>query len=1119
MSLLCLAVAAMLPAHAQTTTSPTYYYCIERLSDGLVVRRGTARSQGIPQNGLILGPNTPYRFWMLEAHTGLTGFTEFVTPDNGFQFTIPNISLSRSLAPDFDGDGLRDDAEFVAGTDPTKQDTDLDGLKDFVEMKQGLDPLDGLNVRTGVLGGTDTPGTAVDVCAINDIAIVADGTNGVSVFNIFNRMPPLLIGQVQTPGNAQRVACSGNLIAAATGSNGLAVIDISAPPNLRILRQVAVGGSAQAVTAGAGVAYVGTDSNEVVAVEMLSGVILQRFAVDGPVMDLALGREAIHVVTRDTFYSLSVLGGIMHAAGSVSYFGTLLGAGSPVRLFVGPDRAYVNDSRGVFVFDLSAPLIPQMLRYHLTAQSGWRQIVLNGGGLGIGAVGANTLDNLPNDAISLFDLRPGGTNLTLLTGHLTPGTPRAISIYNGLAYVADADAGLQVLNYLAYDNGTNPPTVSLSASFPLSPGLAEEGKAARVTAEVTDDVQARSVEFYVDGQRILIEGSYPFEARFVTPKRTASKTSFTLRARAFDTGGNSTWTEQLVVTLTNDFTPPQLLRTIPANESALAVVEAVAGYFDEPLSSNSVTAATFRLDAAGPDGVIGTGDDVVVTNGIRSVESEQTAVFMRFAPPLGAGLYQASVLPPLGNVAELALTNSLTWRFRVLPTTTVRGVVVGPDGQPVAGATVVVFDSGQGAVVTDAQGRFEINSVVVIAPTVFISVHAVVGGLSLSLNVQVTAVPGGETILGNLTLQPRPVETHRLAAGLQHVMAMQTNGTLWGWGGNDGGQLGIGTFLGHSILEEPPQAIGTNSNWRSIAAGFSHTIGLRADGSLWTWGGNQYGQLGDGSLINRAQPVRVGTNATWHSVAAGGAHTVAIRDDGTLWSWGFNDVGQLGDGTLTRRVIAVQVGTNSNWRVAAAGLGRTTAVRGDGTLWTWGVENFAGFSFGVGGTITLFGTGTTNTLPEQLGTGNNWSTVAAGLVHVVGLREDGTLWAWGGNSRGQLGNGTFTSRTQPVQVGTNATWQSVAAGREHTLALRADGTLWAWGSNQAGQLGVGPSGDSSQPVQIGTNTNWHSVAAGWDNTVATRTDGTLWHWGNIYFPEEFGFPSPTPDRYDTSNSW
>jgi alpha-tubulin suppressor-like RCC1 family protein len=199
-------------------------------------------------------------------------------------------------------------------------------------------------------------------------------------------------------------------------------------------------------------------------------------------------------------------------------------------------------------------------------------------------------------------------------------------------------------------------------------------------------------------------------------------------------------------------------------------------------------------------------------------------------------------------------------------------------------------------------------------------------------------------------------------------------------------------------------------------------------------------------------------------LSAGMDHTVALRKDGSLWAWGLNYDGNLDDGTHTATNSPQRIATNRTWRAVAAGGvldGRSLAIRSDGTLWAWG-DNFWG-QLGDGNMFTK-----TNT-PQQIGTNTNWQAIAAGGTHSVGLQADGSLWTWGLNEDGQLGNGTdgpFTNVTTPQRIGTATNWVAVTAGFDHTLALRADGTLWAWGDNGWGQLGIGTDDDANTPQPV-----------------------------------------------------
>jgi uncharacterized delta-60 repeat protein len=315
--------------------------------------------------------------------------------------------------------------------------------------------------------------------------------------------------------------------------------------------------------------------------------------------------------------------------------------------------------------------------------------------------------------------------------------------------------------------------------------------------------------------------------------------------------------------------------------------------------------------------------------------------------------------------------------------------------------------------------------------------------------------------------------TPQISAGMRHTVAVKTDGTLWAWGGNDSGQLGDGT----TTQRLAPVQIG--SGFAAVSAGAYHTVAVKADGTLWAWGGNDYGRLGDGTTTQRLVPVQIGSG--FAAVAAANSHSVAVKTDGTLWAWGYNGNGQLGDGTTTQRLVPVQVG--SGFVSVDAGGSHNLAVKADGTLWAWG-NNSNG----------QLGDGTTNQrlVPAQIGSG--FAVVAAANSHSVAVKTDGTLWAWGYNGNGRLGDGTTTQRLVPVQVGSG--FVSSDAGDSYTVAMKADGTVWAWGYNNNGQLGDGTITQRLAPVQIGSG--FAKVAAGSSHAVAVKPNGTVWAWGSNY---------------------
>ena len=319
--------------------------------------------------------------------------------------------------------------------------------------------------------------------------------------------------------------------------------------------------------------------------------------------------------------------------------------------------------------------------------------------------------------------------------------------------------------------------------------------------------------------------------------------------------------------------------------------------------------------------------------------------------------------------------------------------------------------------------------------------------------------------------------------------AKQFYGTLWGWGENSKGEIGLGDTTDRSS----PTQIGAITTWNGVAGGGYSSIFLKTDGTVWTTGYNDKGQLGVGDTTTRSSPVQVGALTTWSSVEAAtgaGQFCVAIKTDGTLWSWGWNNYGQLGDSSTTDRSSPVQVGALTDWLSVSAGHYNTVAIKTDGTIWTFG-QNDKG--------QLADGTTSNRSSPVQVGALTDWSTVSAGYSHILTRKTDGTLWAWGFRAQGQIGNGAAAidaGYSSPVQVGALTTWNPPGAGGYSSYASRTDGTMWAWGYNTVGQLGQGNTTNTSSPVQIGALTNWGSKSTGAIYSFANlKTDGTIWACG------------------------
>jgi alpha-tubulin suppressor-like RCC1 family protein len=311
---------------------------------------------------------------------------------------------------------------------------------------------------------------------------------------------------------------------------------------------------------------------------------------------------------------------------------------------------------------------------------------------------------------------------------------------------------------------------------------------------------------------------------------------------------------------------------------------------------------------------------------------------------------------------------------------------------------------------------------------------------------------------------------------------------LYSWGSNGNGTLGDGT----TISKSSPVQVGFTTNWLYVSTGgdVGTTVATKSDGTLWSWGGNSSGELGQGDVINRSSPTQVGALTDWDQISMGFASVAAVKSNGTLWTWGSNgSSGTLGDGQrLINRSSPAQVGALTNWLIASVGSLHCAAVKTDGTLWTWGAN-----SFGQLGTTNVI----SRSSPVQVGALTNWYRASAGGSHTVATQTGGTAWAWGQNNEGQLGQSNVLRRSSPVQIGALTDWAQIAGGVEHTGAVKTGGTLWMWGRNNEGQLGNASVDSASSPIQIGALTTWSVAAPGRSSiSAALKTDGTLWTWGS-----------------------
>lgn len=327
-----------------------------------------------------------------------------------------------------------------------------------------------------------------------------------------------------------------------------------------------------------------------------------------------------------------------------------------------------------------------------------------------------------------------------------------------------------------------------------------------------------------------------------------------------------------------------------------------------------------------------------------------------------------------------------------------------------------------------------------------------------------------------------------IEGGYAHTLVLK-DGKVFGCGYNSNGEIGIDNKNYYdrweikSLIEIPGL-----SGVRSVATGQYHSLAVKNDGTVWAWGDNWDSQLGDGTNQDRYQPVKVKGLTGIIEISAGYDFSMALKNDGTVWVWGDNSNGVLGVEYDSINIASepVQVKGLEDVVAIAAGQYHCVALKRDGTVWTWG----ANWSGALGD-----GTYDSRHTPGMVQSMTDVKSIAAGYCTSIVLKNDGTVWAWGANWDGQLGNGTTESSNVPVKVQELTDVVYIAADYEHVLAVKNDGTAWAWGYNGYGQLGDGTTEESSLPVRVKDLENIKAVAAGQYHSIALDRDGNFWAWG------------------------
>ncbi len=667
-----------------------FYYAYINLENGFVTR-GTSTSPEAMARQLFFPPNTRFLQMIADPVGPRVASAAFTTPDSGIPVQLPEIDLEYPyhesygaaviLDPfeppfggDTDGDGLSDDIEFVIGSNPLAWSTAGDGISDGAKLAQGLDVLSGASFPQGVIASLPLSGEAREVVlagttnGVGQLAYVANGSGGLAIVNASQFQKPVVVSRLALPGTASDVAVDATLpiVVVAANEGGLHFVNVADPVRPQLIRSVS-GFNITQVEIIRGVVYA-TSGTQIWSYDLTAGTPLQSLDLGGSAIT-SLAAEGLFLYTLSAGSVLRAIDVtdplLMQARGSL----TLPSVGG--RVFVGSGIAYIGADTGFAGGFVTANVAnPNALALisgvDLNSVAG-RKIVANGSGLAVavgnpgGAGGGAVLD--------VMDVSDPGNTGAFLVRYRLPAPPLSVALGSGIAYVADGSAGLQVINYRSFDGLGIPPSVSLSNTFTMTDatnGFAESGKAVRTAAKITDDVQVRDVEFYLDGVRQFTDVSFPFEYNFVIPTRSVAKTNFTLQAKATDSGGNTNWSAMLNITITPDMTAPRVTQTFPSAYGFAGASANISAYFSEPIDAGTLSAADFQVTFLGADGVPGTSDDLLVTNGVISYRADLNAAVLTFGTNLPAGAYLATVSPPVADLAGNPLPAAYSWQFYVI---------------------------------------------------------------------------------------------------------------------------------------------------------------------------------------------------------------------------------------------------------------------------------------------------------------------------------------------------------------------------------------------------------------------------------------------------------------------
>jgi hypothetical protein len=603
------------------TDTRAYQNAYWRMTVGDFELRGQTSASGLLDLPVV-SPEVAYRLEIYDPQFNVVAISEGTTAASG-ESTILNPFQVQNLdgTSDTDEEGLVDLAEQIIGTSINKSDTDNDGISDRAEIEQGLDPLGGLGFPTGIISSLpiagEAKGVVVEGSAVNSdrTAYVATGSYGLAVVDASQFNNPIIMGQLELAGDATDVGVDSNLKIAAIASNsgGLHLVDVSDPMLPTRIDTLDI--NANKIEVADGLIYAGVD-NSLQVIDLLTGELLQELPLSGSITDIS--REGTNLYTYDSANNFSIIDIANEGAASIVGSLNVYVASSDVGVFAANDLAYLAGS-GLRTIDISDRTNPTLLGDAETFFTA-RDLGLNGSGLALVAA--------EDQGLGIYNVTDPTNTDAIVTQIDTPGFTQDVALASGIAYVADDASGLQVVNYLGFDNQGEAPTVSISTSVDIDTSKAGiqaiEGSILPIMPIVEDDVQVRNVELLVDGEVVSNDVSFPYDFRVVAPEITDETNSVEIQVRATDTGGNSSLSNILKVNLVEDTFAPEVVSTTPSEGGRKRNLEEIALRFNEPIDTEILNTSGLTLTYLGADGVVGGNDDATI-----AIESFRTRNFDR----------------------------------------------------------------------------------------------------------------------------------------------------------------------------------------------------------------------------------------------------------------------------------------------------------------------------------------------------------------------------------------------------------------------------------------------------------------------------------------------------------